>query len=184
MIHPFILSLILSCSINPKHDFHSSITEINYNTESKSFEVSLKVFYDDFEDALNQATMTDSYLENTMSIFSDNVDEKSSSRITLDNQGTHDEIIEIYLKDKFILKTKDKSLLMNFVGTELEVSNNIFWIFFELPHKGSVKEMSLTNSILLEVFSDQQNIININYKGIKKTLLARAGSVTHSFGLD
>lgn len=184
MSYSLVLSLLLSLPIHPKHDFHTSITEINYNTQSKSFEVSLKVFYDDFEDALNQANMTDTYLENTMSIFSDNTDEKSNTRVELDNQGTHDEIIETYLKEKFSLKTKDKSLEMSFVGTELDVFNNVFWIFFEFPHKGNVKEMTISNSVLLEVFDDQKNIINLNYKTTKKTFLSQAGIVTHSLGLE
>ena len=36
------------------HDFHTSLAEVEYNTSSKTFEISLRVFTDDFEKALSQ----------------------------------------------------------------------------------------------------------------------------------
>lgn len=35
-----------------KHDFHTSLTEINFNPKSKSLELSVRVFTDDLETAL------------------------------------------------------------------------------------------------------------------------------------
>lgn len=44
-----ILGLFLMLSF---HDFHTSLTEINYNSQSRSLELSVRVFTDDLELAL------------------------------------------------------------------------------------------------------------------------------------
>ena len=53
---PFLLSsLFLLTSFKPKHDYHVSVTQMQYNASARSFEVSIRIFTDDLEKALSQS---------------------------------------------------------------------------------------------------------------------------------
>lgn len=147
-----------SASPSPLHDFHTSLAELNYNQGTKSFEVSLRVFTDDFEKALSQA--------NNLGNFH------------LEKGKKHNDLIEKYLKEHFyLLNSKEQKEELTFYGKEMEA--DITWLYFEIPVKKSIKGYQVHNSMFTEVFADQINMVNFFYLKAKKTYLCTRAQVQH-----
>ena len=146
-----------------KHDFHVSIAEVNYNTSSRSFEVILQVFTDDLEKALRE--------------------NYKLGQVYLDKTQKYDKYIERYVKANFYIRdAKKQKLNMIFLGKEIDNEDTL--IYFEFPYKSSVKKLQLSNSILIDIFADQKNLVNTNYKGQKKTHKFQKGYTTTPYNLQ
>lgn len=145
------------------HDFHTSLAEIEYNTNSKSFEVSLRVFTDDLEQALSQKND----LEN----------------LSLDKTKKYNHLIEAYIKHNFyLIDPKNQQLPISFLGKELD--DDVTWVYFEMPFRKYKPGYKMRNSILTELFDDQVNFINLKYKGQKESYLLKRGKVNVALILE
>lgn len=148
------LNLLTPTVGSPKHEFHTSLAEVEYNTKSRAFEVSLRVFTDDFEKGLSAI---------------------SGKKEVLDKTNKHDQLIMKYLQDKFyILNKRGKKKAMTFIGKEFKV--DAVWLYIEIPYRESLRKAKFNNSVLMEHFDDQVNIVNIIYKNKKESLLFRKSS--------
>ncbi|WP_154658320.1 DUF6702 family protein [Eisenibacter elegans] len=140
----------------PPHDFHASMAEIAYSPESKAFQMSLRVFTDDMEDAIRPKA--------------------ANSRITLSNKSTvHDAALLAYVqKNCYLSSNKEKLGLWQWVGKE--VTAEVVWLYVELPYKGNFKDLSLTYKVMFELFDDQVNMANVKTRqGSTKTYVFKAG---------
>lgn len=151
-----IIGIVFYCwmsvhpAITPLHDFHTSIAEMDYDESSKSFEISLRVFTNDFEEGLSNAG--------------------GIKNLHLDNTKKYQALIEKYIREHFYLITAKKERLpFKLYGKEIE--GDVTWIYFEIPVKKLSKSLQLKNAVLTELFSDQTNIVNIRYKKQKKTYM-------------
>ncbi|MGD1843580.1 MAG: DUF6702 family protein [Thermonemataceae bacterium] len=145
----------------PLHDFHSSIAEMNYNAQTKNFEVILRVFTDDLEGDINRLNEGEKIL-----IDFAGKDTRASQAIT-NYLATH-----FYLQNKKGQKSK-----IVFVKREADVEATT--VYFKIPYKGNLRNITFHNKILLDLFDDQSNIVNLRYKAQKKTLLFKKGKSKH-----
>ena len=145
-----ILLLCLSAFGFSKHDFHTSITRMDYNAKEKSFEVSIRVFTDDLEKVLSK--------------------ENGGQKFTVVNNDKNDPFVEKYIRKHFALvnATKQKKPY-TYLGKEQEADAT--WVYIEIPCPESVAGFSLQNTIMLDFFDDQVNLVNFNYQGQKKSYL-------------
>ncbi|MBC7920782.1 MAG: hypothetical protein H7Z75_06780 [Ferruginibacter sp.] len=134
------------------HPFHTSITQIDYDPKTQVFEVSLRVFTDDFETALAR---------------------EGNQPIKLDETGQHDALIEGYLRKQFgFTDPAGLRKAARFIGKEFEVEAT--WIYLEVPCPPPVSGLRLRNALLTEVFEDQVNVVNFTYLSAKRTYLFKA----------
>ncbi len=141
-------SLVLLASF--RHDFHSSLTEVQYNTQTKTLEVSLRIFTDDLQTALTKASGKTVRLEK--------------------NAAPSDQVLRQYLAQHFaVIDAKNTRKPMTWVGKELTV--DVIWVYVEIPITENINGLRLENSILHELFDDQINIVNIIQNKQKKTYL-------------
>ena len=139
-------------SVASPHPFHTSIAQIDYDAKTQVFEVSLRVFTDDFETALSK---------------------ESNQKIKLDETAQHDGLIERYLRKQFgFTDLEGLRKEARFVGKEFEVDAT--WIYLEIPGSPSVSGLRLRNALLTEVFEDQVNVVNFKYLTAKRTYLFKA----------
>jgi hypothetical protein len=133
-----------------KHAFHTSITEMRYNPKQKTFEISLRVFTDD--------------LEKTLSANNQN------KKFVIENTDKNDPFIEQYVRKHFAITTpKNQKLNYQFVGKEKE--GDATWIYLEMPVNEAIKGSKIQNDVLIDVFDDQTNIVNIFVNNDKKSYL-------------
>ena len=132
------------------HAFHTSITEMRYNPKQKSFEISLRVFTDDFEKTLSS--------------------NNQNKKFVIENNDKNDVFIESYIRKHFVVKTpKNQKLIYQYVGKEKE--GDATWIYLEMPINESLKGSKIQNDVLIDMFEDQTNIVNIFMNNDKKSYL-------------
>jgi len=119
-----------------------SITDMEYNSSSKSLQISMKLFVDDFELVLEK--------ENDKKYFLGTEKEDTNAN----------EFIKKYLSTHFFVEQSKGSLPVTFVGKE--VDKDYIWIYLEVKNFKAKDETLLTNSFLIDYFSNQTN--KVNYK--------------------
>ena len=153
---PFLL-LLLFVFVQPAaaHEYHASIADVRYNPRTQSLEVAVKVFMDDLEDALSKRHKTTVVYSHTS---------EQVKKYLID-----------YLSSNLVLEVeKGKPLKQKFVGSEEDA--DVVWMYLEMPvQQTSLSQLYVKNAVLTELFSDQMNIVNINYKGKTESVLLQRG---------
>ncbi len=133
------------------HDFHTSLTEINYNPKTQSLEITIRVFTDDFERALTE------------------INGNKPVKIKPTDLSTHPLILK-YLRQHFTLISPEKKpLLYDFLGKEIELDAT--WLYIEIPNATNLRGYTMRNSIFTELFDDQTNLLNLIYPDKKKSFV-------------
>ena len=149
-----ILMFPLAGAAPALHAYHSTITELRYNAAKKQLELSVKVFTDDFEKALSQGQPT---------------------HVNLTEAGPRPLVLaSAYLgRTLQVSTTAGAPLQLQVLGMQAE--NDGYWFYCKVPLPGPVSGVKLRQAALLDAFSDQMNIVNIEANGQKKSALFRAG---------
>lgn len=141
-----ILGLFSFSSV--KHDFHTSLTEMKYNPSSNSFEITMRVFTDDFQSAIEHSS--------------------GMSNVVL-NDASLEPLIKKYINKHFaFVKGKDVKFV-NYLGLEAEPDAS--WIYLELPYTSDLESYNILNTVLMELFDDQNNLLNLLKNGGRHTLI-------------
>ena len=150
----FILMFPLAGAAPALHAYHSTITELRYNAAKKQLELSVKVFTDDFEKALSQGQPT---------------------HVNLTESGPRPLVLaSAYLgRTLQVSTTAGVPLQLQVLGMQAE--NDGYWFYCKVPLPGPVSGVKLRQAALLDAFSDQMNIVNIEANGQKQSALFRAG---------
>jgi len=136
----FLLFIILYSFQANAHKFYVSLTDINYNAQNQTLEVTIKVFTDDFEDCLNSIHGTSNFL----------CTEKEIPEIDIQ--------IEKYLTTHFKIENSATPLSSNYIGKKCE--NDYCYLFLEFSKFNLNEEYQLHNSILIDDFEEQVNKVN------------------------
>lgn len=142
----YMLSAFLPSRVSAAwaHDIHVSLCEVRWNEESGAFEVSIKIFIDDLERALVK--------EGAPGLFIGTPKEVTSAN----------DIIAGYLEKHFSIVLDDVRLAPEFLGKEVSEDFLAVWCYVEFPAMVSQrKKCTLSNDILLDLFEDQRNIMDI-----------------------
>ena len=159
------LLLVSLTASRSRHEFHASVTKMEYNAKERAFEISIRVFTDDFEKALSAA---------------------SNSRVVLDRDRPDariDPLIEKYVQAHFSYQTPQKqSKPFKYVGHEIEADAH--WLYIEMPYAEPFRGGVLKQNVLMELFDDQVNMVNVQYQGQKKTLVFRKSQPIQPISLE
>ncbi len=135
------------------HKFHLSNTKVVYDTEEKSVQIIMRCFVDDIEKVINQ-----------------------DNNITLE-LGNEREIIEAqkYLKEYLNanFEIRIDNIIQNTAYLGKEIEKDIIFFYLEIENVQDVSSIQIKNTVLLETFEDQQNVIRIEIKGKKKTFVLK-----------
>jgi hypothetical protein len=138
------------------HDFFVSITELNYNSESKTFQISIKLFSEDFEKALAESGVPGVVFNKE------------------DNDPKVDEYINRYINKHFALQVNGKDITFNYIGKKPEF--DVTYLFIETEKVRNPEKVTITNTLLCSEFEEQTNMIQITFEeggGVKSLLLNR-----------
>ena len=159
--------LLLFSNGHSRHEFHASVTKMEYNAKEQVFEISIRIFTDDFEKALSAASNSKVNLND------------ASGRATDKN----DPLIEQYVQAHFRFFTPQKQTKpVKYVGHEVEADAN--WLYLEMPFAEPFRGGMLKQDVLMEAFDDQVNMVNIKYQAQKKTFVFRKNQPVHNISLE
>lgn len=136
---------------------------MQYDPKTKAFEISIRVFTDDLEEALANSLNTKIHL-------SDQPGDKN------------DPLLEKYIRSHFVyVNTQQQVQPFSYVGHETEADAN--WIYLEMPYNEPFRGGQLKQNVLMERFDDQVNMVNIQYQGQKKTFVFRKNQPVQDISL-
>lgn len=131
------------------HPYHVGSVEINYNSKTKTFEISAKFFLDDLENALNKKYGKSLHFG----------EEKYKANL--------DEALKNYFDENFKLKNNNKFLKINYLGFEEDKEAVNIYLESEVAEKP--KKVETAVSLLYNLFEDEMNIIHIIVNGERKS---------------
>lgn len=135
------------------HKYYTSLARAEYNEESKTVEVALRVFADDLELALTR---------------------RSGRKIHLDKTEETAALTFAYLRETFEVSGRDgRKVELRWVG--METQGDVAWLYFEAPFPEGLSGGALRDRVLLELFRTQVNIVTLKYGGAKLDLVFRRG---------
>ena len=146
------LFFLLSTSNSDGHKFFTSITHIEYNDKSHSYEIIMNVFLDDWEKALG------SNLKRQINSDKENIESISYQ----------------YLQKHFIIQHKGRALNYKMIGMKFE--KDICKIYLELPQKFHYTGLQIKNDCLIEEFDGQVNLVNCIHEEVIKTIIFKSKS--------
>lgn len=132
------------------HPFYVSYTDIEYNNKSQALEISVRIFSDDLERALN---------------------EECNCKIDVLNpvfKKQTEQWVNTYLQKRLGIKNDNKSLQLKFIG--LEHKEGSTWNYFEVSNIANVKKLEINNKILFGIHDEQINMIHFKINGVSKTI--------------
>lgn len=155
--------LIISITSFTRHEFHASVTKMEYNPKEQAFEISMRIFTDDFEKALSAA---------------------SNSKVALDRPTEkNDQLIEKYVQSHFSYLTPQKQAKpFKYIGHETEADAE--WLYLEMPFTEPFRGGILKQNVLMDLFDDQVNMVNLQYQGQKKTFVFRKNQPVQNISFD
>jgi hypothetical protein len=146
----FIGSIWLLCAAWSVHKFYVSNTIIEENVQTRSLEVTVKIFTDDLESAL--------YYQ-----------EGKKVKLEMGRDIKHNQAIQTYLLNHF--KLSNGAFLeypMRFVGHETEL--DLTFIYLEIPNWHLESVLKIENTLLFEVYPEQVNIVHLKMNGWGQTI--------------
>lgn len=146
-----VLFLFIAMSSFGVHKFYVSIYQIDFVPEKKRVEITARIFIDD----LNLA------LEKEFKIKT-NLGDKSESKQDV-------EVLQQYLTKHLRISIDGKEKEILFLSKEIE--NNVVIVYLKVIEIKKFSTFKIYNNALLDLYSDQQNIIQTNFYKNKRNYI-------------
>jgi hypothetical protein len=150
----YIINLLSPFTLNHAvdvHPIHASICELKYSEKDAAFQVSVKVYIDDLEVAMKKEGYP-----------------PINIGATPENEHTQ-EYLASYVDKYFTITMDGHKLVSKFVGKELSDDFLAVWCYIEFPTTVSKgQKCTISNRILLDLYSDQRNIMDIRMNSTQK----------------
>jgi hypothetical protein len=147
----FLTILFFGLTAMSMHRFYTAIYQINYVPQKKRVQITTRIFIDDLNEALKNKYHKKTFVGTEKETPEDLV------------------LMKKYLSEKFKLTINGQPKTMNYLSNELE--NNVIICYLSIKEIPKITSLTIENSILTEVYSEQQNIIQFNNNGKKQSLL-------------
>jgi hypothetical protein len=154
----FLLLLVPLLALTARHTYHSSILELRLNPEQKQVELALKVFTDDLENALSKGRPQHLSLQDPRALPLADAYVREHLALTLPGTSARQPSLPLTVK---------------FIGMQPE--KDAYWLYAKAELPRATTSFLLRNTILLDLFSDQMNIVNAEGNFKKASALFRAG---------
>ncbi len=130
------------------HKYYVSTTLIDFDNKTQSFEITLKVFYDDLEKDLKLDSKKVDYIKDYEYL---------------------NEIYKPYLNQNFQINFYNETVLINYLGFEKKQDQINFYMEINSDLLG--QSIEIENSILYNSFPNQKNIILIRKGKFRKSFI-------------
>jgi len=134
------------------HRFYSAIFQINFEKSKKRVEITARIFIDDLNQALKK---------------------KYNKEVKLGSNKESKEDVEFlkkYLTSQVKININGKPTPLEFVSKE-EENNNVTVCYLKIKEISKITTFEIENKILIDLFPEQQNIIQFQNGDKKRSLL-------------
>lgn len=147
----FGLAVIVALLSFTAHKFYVGIYQIDYVPQKKMLQITARLFLDDVNNAMS---------------------EKYNAKMLLGepNETPQDEILlKKYLSENLTIKINGKIVPTEFMSKEIE--NDVLVCYLRSTNISKITKFEIFNDILIGFVTEQQNIVQTNINGVKKSLL-------------
>ena len=130
-------------------DFFSSMTKVDYVEGSKTLKFTTKM----------------------------NTEHVSSALKINPNTAGFEAEVKKYVNRNFDVSVNGAAKNLTFTGSQ--VNGETVWVYFEAGGVSDINSLRIKNSILLDAFPKQFNVVNVAYKGQQKTMNFQRGKETN-----
>ncbi|UUF16316.1 MULTISPECIES: DUF6702 family protein [Flavobacterium] len=152
LIYPLIGILFLSLSSFAFHKFYVGVFQVEYAAEKKMIQITSRIFVDDLNNALEKK-----YHKKTF------VGTEKETQADLD-------LLKKYLAENFTIKINGQSKPITFLSKEVE-SDDVLICYSRIKDVDKFKSIEISNTLLVDWSSEQQNITHISAFGTKRSVL-------------
>ncbi len=131
------------------HPFYISMTDIVYKPNTKTLQVSVRIFTDDFEKTLRK-----------------NCNCKVDLSLS-DNKAAMNTLVQQYILQHLNIQVNGKTATLTYKGYAKEEEST--WSYFEATSISTPKKISITNSLLYDYKEEQINMLHITANGKEQT---------------
>lgn len=133
------------------HKFYVGMFQLEYVPQKKELQITTRLFINDMNEALEKKFHRKTF-------------------IAEDNETKEDVILlQKYIMGKFKIQVNNQPKDYIFLSKEIE--NNVLICYFKIKDIPKINSLEIENTILIELFPEQQNIIQFNNNGKKQSLL-------------
>jgi len=150
----YLLLFIIPLLSFSAHKYYLSLTQIEYRSELKSVQITINVFMDDIEEALNK---------------DNNIDLQLTTEKELKNNDVY---FKEYLEKKLHFKVNDAFKNFTYIGKEYDA--DLVYFYLEIEGVENLKTIEVENKILTHHFPNQQNLIKSKVGKKHKSILLTA----------
>jgi hypothetical protein len=158
IVTALLLFLAFSVSSFGVHKFYMAIYQVNYAAEKKMLQITSRLFVDDLDKALEKKYGKKFFL---------GTDKETPESIDL---------LKKYLAEKFTVKVNGQSKIVNFLSKEMD--GDVLVCYSNVRDISKINSIEINNSVLIDCFSEQQNILHLTVFGTKKSFLFTESSTT------
>ena len=146
-----LIFCFILCSSFTAHKFYVSVTQIDYVPNKKRIEITSRIFIDDLEKALTKK-------------------HQKKPNITSTNELPEaEEWIKAYIQEKIKVSINKKPQVIEYLAKEVE--GDVLIVYTKIAISKKINTFEFYNSLLTEVYAEQQNIVHININSNKKSIL-------------
>lgn len=148
-----MLLLVAMASFVNAHKFYLSVSEISYSQTDKTIRMTSRIFTEDLNALLKKRYDID-------------------AKLGTDEENKLAELyLEKYLRLKLAININGQSLNYTILGKKVTDDMVVFFIEIPWEEESTIDNMLVVNSILTDVYEEQQNVLHIKLQGIRKSFL-------------
>jgi len=132
------------------HPYYVSVTDIKYNEQEKTLQISCRTFTDNIEDALRKIYI------------------KPIDILHPKDRKEVDDLLNDYINKHVKIKVNGKWQIFNFIGYEKE--EEAIWTYVEIKNVELPKSLIIENTLLYDYLPLQINMVHAEVKGNKQSL--------------
>ena len=139
----YLLLAVVSSFSMVFHPLHISVCEIDHDTNRNALEITTRIFTDDLE----------------LQIRTEEGDEQIDIINGINNKDRN-RLIEAYLKRHITIWLDGTETAFKYLGSEEE--NGAMYCYMEITGVEKLGKVGVKNSILIDVFRDQVNLVHVS----------------------
>lgn len=146
-----LFAIVISTGSLFAHSYYVSTTNMEYNTQTETIDVSIKTTAHDFEHILES---------------------KYNLRIHIETIADSSEIglyIQSYLNENFTIKSNEILATQKYIGKEVTLRDELFF-FISFSGVKNPEAIQIKNTLLFTQFAQQQNIVHYKLGDLSKSV--------------
>lgn len=138
-----IITLSSICAFG-QQNFHTSNTNIDYEMENGSLNITSRLYTNGIEKAIGEKTV---------------------------NKANFDSKLKNYINNKVILKIDGKPINLSYIG--FQANEQTTRVYLKVEKINDINSLDIKFALLMDVYDDQQNFLNLDIKNNRKKLVIR-----------